>query len=145
VYSLSIWSRLTFLISFLKSFWTDIWRWFEWSNYERLPFSRDWVVAFEVLITVRIRRFLLHFRGQFRTPFPDQDAPKYLNCATFSKHLFHFFMSWFCPAFWWRHSNIYLDFCVFTSRPTSLLASIKVYKYNLTQDLLEKSKLAQHG
>jgi hypothetical protein len=32
-------------------------------------------------------------------------------------------MSWFCPAFWWRDSNLYLVFSVFTSRPTSLLAS----------------------
>jgi hypothetical protein len=27
-------------------------------------------------------------------------VPKYLNCATFSKHLLATFMSWFCPAFW---------------------------------------------
>jgi hypothetical protein len=35
-------------------------------------------------------------------------------------------MSWFCPAFWWWESNIYLVFSVFTSRPISLLAPIKV-------------------
>jgi hypothetical protein len=33
---------------------------------------------------------------------------KYLNCATFSKDLSPIFMLWFCPAFWWRDSNIYL-------------------------------------
>jgi hypothetical protein len=47
---------------------------------------------------------------------------KYLNCATFSKHLLTMFMSWFSPAFWWGDSNIYLVFSVFTSRLTSLLA-----------------------
>jgi hypothetical protein len=52
-------------------------------------------------------------------------VPKYFNCATFSKHLLGIFMSWFCPAFWWWDSNMYLVFSVFTSRPTSLLASIK--------------------
>jgi hypothetical protein len=35
-------------------------------------------------------------------------------------------MSWFCPAFWWWDSNIHLDFSVFTSKPTSLLASMIV-------------------
>jgi hypothetical protein len=50
------------------------------------------------------------------------DVPKYLNCVTFWKDLLSIFMSWFCPAFWWRRdSNI--AFSVFTSRPTSLLAS----------------------
>jgi hypothetical protein len=33
------------------------------------------------------------------------------------------FISWFCPASWCWDSNIYLIFSVFTSRPTSLLAS----------------------
>jgi hypothetical protein len=51
---------------------------------------------------------------------------KYLNCATFSKYLLAVLMSWFCPAFWWRDSNIHLVFSVFTSRPTSLLASVSV-------------------
>jgi hypothetical protein len=45
-------------------------------------------------------------------------VPKYLNCATFSKHLFATCMSWFCPASWWRESDMYLDFSAFTSRPT---------------------------
>jgi hypothetical protein len=53
-------------------------------------------------------------------------VPKYLNCVTFLKHLLAIFMSWFCPAFLWRESNIYLVFSVFSSRPTSLPASIKV-------------------
>jgi hypothetical protein len=35
-------------------------------------------------------------------------VPKYLNCATLSKHPLAIFMSWFCPAFWWWDSNIYL-------------------------------------
>jgi hypothetical protein len=35
-------------------------------------------------------------------------------------------MSWFWPAFWWLDNNIYLDFSVFTSGPTSLVESIRV-------------------
>jgi hypothetical protein len=42
--------------------------------------------------------------------------------ATFSQHLLPILMSWFCPAFWWWDSSIYLVFTVFTSRWTSLLA-----------------------
>jgi hypothetical protein len=38
-------------------------------------------------------------------------------------------MSWFCPTFWWWDSKMYLVFSVFTSRPTYLLASIKVYVF----------------
>jgi hypothetical protein len=53
-------------------------------------------------------------------------VPKYLNCTTFLKHLLPIFVSWFWPVFWWQDSNQYLVFSVFTSRPTSLLASIKV-------------------
>jgi hypothetical protein len=49
--------------------------------------------------------------------------PKYMNCVTFSKDLLAIFILWFCPAFWWR--DIYLLFSVFTSRLTSLLASIR--------------------
>jgi hypothetical protein len=52
--------------------------------------------------------------------------PKYLNCATFSKHLLVIFLSWFCPAFWWRDSSIYVVFSALTSRPASLIASIRV-------------------
>jgi hypothetical protein len=32
---------------------------------------------------------------------------KYLNRDTFWNDLLPIFMSWFCPAFWWRDSNIY--------------------------------------
>jgi hypothetical protein len=35
-------------------------------------------------------------------------------------------MLWFCLAFWWRDSNVYLVFSAFTSRPTFLLASIRL-------------------
>jgi hypothetical protein len=42
-----------------------------------------------------------------------------------------YLMSWFCPAFWWRDSNMYSVFSAFTSRPTSLLASIKVCVFSL--------------
>jgi hypothetical protein len=39
---------------------------------------------------------------------------KHLNCAMFSKDLMTIFMSWFCPAVWWRNSNIILSFlCVY--------------------------------
>jgi hypothetical protein len=41
-------------------------------------------------------------------------VPKYLNCATFSNHTLPVFMSWFCPAFWWWDSDLYLVFTVFS-------------------------------
>jgi hypothetical protein len=55
-------------------------------------------------------------------------VPKYQNCDTFSKHLLALLMSRFCPAVWWRGSNIrvHIASSVFTYRPTSLLATIKV-------------------
>jgi hypothetical protein len=53
-------------------------------------------------------------------------VPKYLNCATFPKALLPLFMSWVSAAFWFRDRNIHLVFSVFTSRPTSLLASVRV-------------------
>jgi hypothetical protein len=31
-----------------------------------------------------------------------------MNYATLSKHLLAVLISWFCPAFWWRGSNIHL-------------------------------------
>jgi hypothetical protein len=36
------------------------------------------------------------------------------------------FISWFWHAFWWRNSNIYLDFSTFISKPASLLASFNI-------------------
>jgi hypothetical protein len=51
---------------------------------------------------------------------------KYLNCAIFSTPLLSVFISWICPAFWWRDSNKYLVFSAFASRRIFLLASIKV-------------------
>jgi hypothetical protein len=51
------------------------------------------------------------------------------DCTTISKHLLAIFMSWFCPAFWWRDSNMYLVLSVFTSRPTSSPVSITENKY----------------
>jgi hypothetical protein len=50
----------------------------------------------------------------------------YMYCATFFKYLLAIFILWFCPAFWWCNSNICIVFSVFTSRPSSLMASIKV-------------------
>jgi hypothetical protein len=49
-------------------------------------------------------------------------------------------MSWFCHAFWWRDSNIYLVFSVFTSRPTYLLASIKVCVFFFMVSTLSPSR-----
>jgi hypothetical protein len=46
-------------------------------------------------------------------------------CRSQIFQLCHIFKGW-CPAFWCRGSNLYLVFSVFTSAPTSLLASIKV-------------------
>jgi hypothetical protein len=68
-------------------------------------------------------------------------VPKYLNCATFSKHLLPIFISWFCPAFWWQDGNIYLVFSVFTSIPTSLQASIKVSVFFYMMYMLSPSRL----
>jgi hypothetical protein len=65
-----------------------------------------------------------------------------LNCATFSKHLLVIFMSWFCPAFWWRDSNMYLVFSVITSRPASLLASIKESVFFFVISMLYPSRFA---
>jgi hypothetical protein len=42
-------------------------------------------------------------------------------------------MSWLFLAFLWWDSNIYLVFSVFTFRPTSLLASIKVWEHPTVQ------------
>jgi hypothetical protein len=53
-------------------------------------------------------------------------VPKHLNSDTFSNDLFPIFISRFWPAFWSRDTNIYLVFSMFTSRPTFLLASIRV-------------------
>lgn len=33
-------------------------------------------------------------------------VPKYIKCATFSKEIWAIFMLWFCPAIWWRDTNI---------------------------------------
>jgi hypothetical protein len=63
-------------------------------------------------------------------------VPKYLKCATFSKNLLIIFMSLIWLVFWWWDSNIQLS--VFTSRPTSLLALIKIYKYACTTVLYNK-------
>jgi hypothetical protein len=55
-----------------------------------------------------------------------------------------------CPAFHWQDSNIYLVFFAFSSRPTSLLALIKVCvflhgTYVITQQIhINNQKLQQH-
>jgi hypothetical protein len=50
-----------------------------------------------------------HHRGNLKSyKFSFVTVPKYLNCATFSKDLLAIFMLWFCPAFWWCDSNIYV-------------------------------------
>jgi hypothetical protein len=51
---------------------------------------------------------------------------KIFELWTFQKDQLAIFMLWLCPTFWWGDSNIYLVFSLFTSRPTSLLASYKV-------------------
>jgi hypothetical protein len=68
-------------------------------------------------------------------------VPKYLNCDTFSNDLFAIFMSWFCPAFWWWDSNIYLVFSALISRPIPLLASIKVSMFFFIVSNLSPSRL----
>jgi hypothetical protein len=55
--------------------------------------------------------------------------PQYFNCDTFSNNMFAIFMSQFWPTFWWLDSNIYLVLSTFISRPTPLLASIKICVY----------------
>jgi hypothetical protein len=58
-------------------------------------------------------------------------VPRYFNFATFSKCLLAIFMSWWCPAFWWRDSNTYLVCSVCTSRPISSLASSRALCFSL--------------
>jgi hypothetical protein len=70
----------------------------------------------------------------------DTVIPKYLNYDTFSKDLFAVFMSWFWLTFWSRDSNIYLVFSMFFSRPTSLLASIKVSVFFFIVSMLSASR-----
>jgi hypothetical protein len=87
----------------------------------------DWMVA----SIARIRSALNFLLNKF---WFVTVVPKYLNCATFSNNILAIFMFWFCPAFWWRGSNIYsyLAFSAFTSGPTSLLASIRVCVFFFT-------------
>jgi hypothetical protein len=46
---------------------------------------------------------------------------KYMNFSTHSNDLLSVSKLWYCPTFWWRDTTIYLVFCTFTSRPTSLI------------------------
>jgi hypothetical protein len=45
----------------------------------------------------------------------ETDVSKYMYSAAF-------FMSWICPAFWWRDINMYLVLSAFTSRLASIRA-----------------------
>jgi hypothetical protein len=56
------------------------------------------------------------------------------------KGLFVIYMSWYCNAFWWRNSNIYLIASRFTFRPTSLLASITVFLFLFMAHMLCPSR-----
>jgi hypothetical protein len=85
----------------------------------------DWLIA--SIIRIQSPNFLLNKFWFFTV------VHKYLNCVTFSKHLLPIFISWFCPAYWWWDSSIYLFFSVFISRPTSLLASIIHGTYVIAQ------------
>jgi hypothetical protein len=67
-------------------------------------------------------------------------VPKYLNCDTFSRDLFAIFKCRFWPAFWWRNSNIFLVVSTLISRPTSLLASIKVSVFLFIISMLSHSR-----
>jgi hypothetical protein len=62
-----------------------------------------------------------------------------LNRATFLKDPLAIFMS-FCRAFWWRDSIIYLVFSAFTSRPSSLLASMRVSVFFFMVSTLSPSR-----
>jgi hypothetical protein len=65
---------------------------------------------------------------------------KYFNCDTFSNELFAVFMYQIWPAFWWRDSNIFLVFTAFSSRPSSLLATIKVSVFFFILSMLSPSR-----
>jgi len=53
-------------------------------------------------------------------------TPKYLNFSIFSEDFLATSKLYICPAFWWWDTTMYFVFPVFTSRPTSLLASNRV-------------------
>jgi hypothetical protein len=67
-------------------------------------------------------------------------VPKCLNCATFSRDLSGIVILWFCPAFLWRDSNIYLVFSAYTSRPTSALALIRVSVFSFVISMLSPNR-----
>jgi hypothetical protein len=56
---------------------------------------------------------------------------KQLICATFSKDLIDVLTSWFCADFWWRDSNLCLDYSAFTSKPTSVIVPIEFLCFSL--------------
>jgi hypothetical protein len=93
----------------------------------------DWMVASITRVQSPLKFLLNQF--WFVTVIP-----KYLNCDTFSNDLSAIFMPWFWPDFWWWDSNIYLVFCTFISRPTSLLASVKVSMSFFVVSMLSPSR-----
>jgi hypothetical protein len=59
-----------------------------------------------------------------------------------SNDQFPIFIPRFWPAFWSRDTNIYLFFSTFTSRPTSLLASIKVSLTEIKPSFVHESVIS---
>jgi len=53
-------------------------------------------------------------------------VPNYMNFVTFSKDSLAVSKLWFCRAFWWQDTTLYLVFSLFTSTATFLLASNKI-------------------
>jgi hypothetical protein len=95
------------IFTFLDSWWDD---------------KRFWTDSLEVLLEFDVHLFSSWSKFSF-----DTVIKKYWNCITYSKGLLTLFIYRFCPTFWWRDSDIYLLSSRFTCRPTSLLASIKVF------------------
>jgi hypothetical protein len=109
------------ILTFLDSRRENKRHWTEWQQFSLLIFS--WIRFWFVTV-----------------------IPKYLNCATFPKNLLAIFMSWVCPASrLTRQQRICLVFSAFTSRLTSVLASIKVPLFFFMVSILMDLRKASLG
>jgi hypothetical protein len=76
---------------------------------------------------------------------PESNFDLLLSFSNIWNDLFPIFMSRFWLAFWWWDTNIYLVFSTFTSRPTSLLASIKTFAIIYIIDVISQWSLSRYS